>query len=258
MNIAMNAISLGPPWLKRDRRAKNVQFIYNVESFTERFKESWELKEKWQSELASVEKDVDDGALTDAGAPAQGSGESPLKKPRLAGTQPIETGKGKGKDKDKGDGSPGKATTGKGSGGKNSPGKNQTALLKGLKLKAKYTNVVCAAAALESTIAKCPNWEWCREQNADTNFKEVFSAMKAAAADDEFARVAMATDVPILKKKYGVAQLEVNFQKMISVLLQPLKKLTSEVDKLNKWHEIAMAAHDSTVHGCHGPVGTES
>ena len=69
LNIALNNMALGPPWWKKDKAAKNVKFCYNIETFSERYKEEWALHEEWKSKLEKVEKDPD-AATEHAGAGA--------------------------------------------------------------------------------------------------------------------------------------------------------------------------------------------
>ena len=76
-------------------------------------------------------------------------------------------------------------------------------LTDGVRLKAKYSKAMSAAAALESSIEVDGKWAWRKEQKADKQFNKTLHGMKTAAASNEFARTGLSKDQPVLKTMHG-------------------------------------------------------
>ena len=47
-NLALHAVSLGPPWTERDEKARNTKFLYFEESYEESLEEAWRVHEAWR------------------------------------------------------------------------------------------------------------------------------------------------------------------------------------------------------------------
>ena len=66
-NIMMDCLEMGEPWLKMDKRAKRLKFLYVEEGFDDLFQVVWTSYENWKGEMR--------GAVTDSTDLKEGSGD---------------------------------------------------------------------------------------------------------------------------------------------------------------------------------------
>ena len=81
-NLALHAVSLGTPWIKRDKKARNTKYLYFEESYEESIEETWRVHEAWRDAILKVE----DGGNTALRKEGEGGGDGKKKgEPAAAG-----------------------------------------------------------------------------------------------------------------------------------------------------------------------------
>ena len=80
INIGLHALQMGSPWFKKDKRAKNIKFLYFEESFEEVFEEAWSLHQRWVSNTQAIAAP----AAAAAAAPPAAAPPAPAPAPAVA------------------------------------------------------------------------------------------------------------------------------------------------------------------------------
>ena len=79
INIAMQSISVGAPFVKRDKRAQDTKYLYFTEKYDEIFEEVWKEYEVWITKVVADDSTDVDTVVTPP--PLQGAKGSVNKRP---------------------------------------------------------------------------------------------------------------------------------------------------------------------------------
>ena len=269
-NLALHAVVLGPPWTKRDKKARNTKFLYFEESYEESLEEAWRVHEVWRDEVKTKAIcDVADSGKKEKDEKAAGTGIVPAATTTTKNTSTTTTrkpeekigGVGKADDKiadvpkdadkervakkakvaDKGK-VPAKANDADKAAALPKPKVpvEKTSLMVQLsvakKLKTRHATSTVAAATLIRSAKSDVAWDWCRRSKGSAGLEASMEALSTTVAADSFCSAAVSRrgELSQLQKFFALddAEFEVKLHKFYVDVSRQLERVEQEVTRL--------------------------
>ena len=226
INVALNAMVVGLPFIKLDGAAQNTKYLYFEHGYEEEFSIVYSWNQVWRKNVANGDGIADAGADLEA-AKGKGGGKGDGKADKSKGKNKAAKGKGKG-------GSPLKAMS------KATTSLN-SAIQAAKKTKVSYNAVIVAAQSIQATVAKAGEddvlYSECKLYGWRLPMGKALQELQATVQGKKFWQDIVSTN-EIAEVKKGLtntpAEFEVDLMEFSEQIEESIKALQAMINKLKR------------------------